>query len=114
MSSDSREGRVPAWTNEFCDKLIKTALFARDIRNIKFTPGQRVRVTIGYEENGLRGAKGVVLGDYPRCVLFRLGNDFGQQEKVFLQKVDILRGRIGMANSKMDPANGGRLKIELY
>jgi len=89
---------------------ILTAIFLWQIDDLKYKVGQRVRITTDRESDQLKRAKAVVLGDYPRVVLFNVRNEAGQRERMQLLKADILRGRTSMEKQERK----GALIVELY
>ena len=85
------------------------AVFLEQVMGLKYKVGQRMRITIDREEDRLRRADAVVLGDYDRYVLLDAVNSRGRRERVTILKADILRRNVGIEGQTK-----GALRIELY
>ena len=83
------------------------AIFLDQVHDLRFQPGQRVRVTD--QDAELTGVKAVVMGDYNNLVLLGYKNKYGVDKKHTVLKVDIIRGYSGNMQRK-----GGWVKVELY
>lgn len=85
------------------------AVFLEQIWGLKYRVGQRMRITIDREEDRLRRADAVVIGDYDRYVLLNVVNSRGRRERITILKADILRRNVGIEGQTK-----GALRIELY
>jgi hypothetical protein len=88
---------------------LQHAVFLEQIAGLNYRVGEKITITIDREEDGLRKARGVVLGNYPRWVLVGIINKAGRNEKFCILKSDILRESTGVKGQTR-----GGLKIGLY
>ena len=94
---------------------MRLAIPVHDIDMYHLEPGTKLRITLESENNGMWGAKAVVVGDYPRTVVLEVLNGAVRWDRMALIKSDMMRGHTSYSGTSAGSSSEqkGALRIEV-